>query len=193
MKTIIYVFACLLYFSSAYSQKIPIVTDRPIVFDRFTQESNFLESSYEYYEDVIKDIHSDVEVKYFGYYSLFQNSPLKAYLESDTIELIISLKPGADFSNYNLCIVKLCYNAQKNRREALVGIKHGFRLLFQPLTAVKPRIITLDDNVFAIRIGAKPGDEFGLFFGSVRDGVPTNKMYCVSAVAAPKNGLVSAK
>lgn len=193
MKTIIYAFACLLYFSKSYSQKIPIVTDRPIVFDRFTQESKFLESSYEYYEDVIKDIPSDVEVKYFGYYSLFRNSPLEAYMESDTIELIIRLKPGADFSNYNLCIVKLCYNAQKNRREALVGIKQGFRLLFQPLTAVKPRIITLDNNVFAIRIGAKPGDEFGLFFGSVRDGVPTNKMYCVSAVAAPKNRSVSAK
>lgn len=193
MKTTVHVFACLCFFFSAYSQKKPIVTDRPMVFDPFTKQSSFLESSYEYYEDIIKDIYSDDEVKYFGYYSRLRNSPTKAFLENDTIELLISLKPGADFNNYNISIVKLFYNATQGRREALVGFKRGVSRVFRPLTAVKPRIIPFNDDAFAIRISAKPGDEFGLFFGIVRDGVPTSKMYCVSAVAAPGAVSLSSK
>lgn len=193
MKATFSTFAFLFSFFSIYAQKEPIVTDRPIFFDSFAKESLFLESVYDYYEEQIKDLPSGDEIKYFGYYSPGRNSSVKALVTSDTIEFIISLKPMADISKYNLVAIKLFYNAVKNRREALVGFKQGITRVFAPLTSVKTKIVPLDNNVFAIRIAAKPGDEFGLFFGPVRDGVPTNRMYCASSVAAPNVASLSSK
>jgi hypothetical protein len=134
MKATFSTFAFLFSFFSIYAQKEPIVTDRPIFFDSFAKESRFLESVYDYYEEQIKDLPSGDEIKYFGYYSPGRNSSVKALVTSDTIEFIISLKPRADISKYNLVAIKLFYNAVKNRREALVGFKQGITRVFAPLT-----------------------------------------------------------
>jgi hypothetical protein len=191
MKPIFLLAAILFIEISATAQKTPLVTDRPVIVNPVTTSSEFLESIFEYYETEPERLPSGDDVKHFGYYSRFEHSKNNAGIKNDSIEIIIRLKPNTDFSKYNFSIHRLFFDKKLDRRNVLVGYKKGQNRIFAPYIVVKYHVQPLDENVYAVTVPAKRGDEFALFFGPLRDGVPANKMYCVGAVLSPKTIAVS--
>jgi hypothetical protein len=184
MKPILVLAAILFVTTAATAQKTPFVTDRPMAVDPKTKESHFLECVYDYYEEPIKTLPSGDDIKPFGYFSFQEHSSIQTAVSNDSIEVIIRLKAKADFSKFNFTVTRLTYTKILNRREVIIGYKKGITRIFAA-PAVRIHVQPLDDDVYAITIPAKNGDEFALFFGPLTDGVPRNKMYCVSAVSSP--------
>lgn len=193
MKPIFLLAAILFIEISANAQKSPLVTDRPVVVNPVTTSSEFLESVYEYYETEPERLPSGDDVKHFGYYSRFEHSKNSVAIKNDSIEIIIRLRENTDFSKYNFSIHRLFFDKKLDRRNVLVGYKKGQNRVFSPYIVVKYHAQPLDENVYTITVPAKKGDELALFFGPLRDGVPANKMYCLSAVAATKELSASSK